>query len=493
MKLFKIELVILCIISFVSIASQPFASDVRKPSVAGSFYPGSAKELGQEVDLFLKQANPPGVSGEIAALVVPHAGYEYSGQVAAYAFKLLEGKRYDTVVIVGNSHRSFFNGISIFNSGSFETPLGKVAVDSALADAILKRSTIFKADKAAHAAEHSLEVELPFLQRTLSNFKIVPILFGRHRADDYAILATAIAKEAKGKRVLVVASSDLSHYPSYEDANALDKNTVDAILTGRIGDLENSVAASEAAGYRNTATCACGIDAIKTAMEYAKQVGADDITLLNRANSGDVSADRSRVVGYAAIAFSKGGSMEGDLNKKQQEELLAIAKKSVEDYVGKGEIPRFETRDASLEEHLGAFVTLHKRGNLRGCIGRFSPADIPLYQVVSQMAIAAATQDTRFNPVSKTELPEIRYEISVLSMLKKADDWKKIRLGVDGVKVVRGYQSGVFLPQVATETGWDLETFLSELCSQKAGLPSECYKDKGTALYTFTAQVFGEN
>jgi AmmeMemoRadiSam system protein A len=180
------------------------------------------------------------------------------------------------------------------------------------------------------------------------------------------------------------------------------------------------------------------------------------------------------------------------LSKAEQEHLLKIARESVESIAKTGKCPEIGNSMKTLDQKLGAFVTLRKNGRLRGCIGTFSPAGIPLYQVVSQMAVAAATQDYRFAPVALDELPKISYEISVLSPLKKVNDWKEIRLGVHGVKVERNGRSGVFLPQVATETGWDLDEFMGELCSQKAGLPRDCWKDPATSLYTFTAEIFGD-
>jgi AmmeMemoRadiSam system protein A len=226
-------------------------------------------------------------------------------------------------------------------------------------------------------------------------------------------------------------------------------------------------------------------------MEVMKGLGAGEIRLLRSANSGDVSNDKSRVVGYAAVGFF-GERRDMLLNRAEQKRLLQIARASVEGVVKNGRTPQFKESSKMLNEELGAFVTLRENGELRGCIGRFTPTDIPLYQVVSNMAVSAATEDMRFTPVTTGELPKIKYEISVLSRLKPAADWQKIRLGRDGVKLVKDGRGGVFLPQVAAETGWGLDEFLGQLCSQKAGLPRECYKDPAAKIFTFTAQVFEE-
>jgi AmmeMemoRadiSam system protein A len=239
-------------------------------------------------------------------------------------------------------------------------------------------------------------------------------------------------------------------------------------------------------------------------MSYARKIAASRITLLKYGNSGDTAGAKDRVVGYAAIVFS-GGELnplpentdaratedEGEFSLQDRLELLKLARLTVETVAKTGGQPAWTNSLAGLEKKRGAFVTLREHGQLRGCIGHFE-ADMPIYRTVIEMAIAAATQDNRFRPVSPTELGAIDYEISVLSPLRKISNWREIQLGKHGVQVVRGFHRGVFLPQVATETGWDLETFMGELCSQKAGLPEDAWKDPKTDLYVFTAEVFGD-
>lgn len=464
---------------------------IRKPAVAGQFYPADKKELEELIDYFLAKVRTEGVEGEILGLILPHAGYQFSGQVAAFGFKNLIGKEIDTVILIGNSHYEQFNGVSVYPKGFFETPFGRVSIDSELANSIIKESERIFFKESAHLNEHSLEVQLPFLQKVLKNFKIVPILFGNVQKEDYQILAEAILKNIKGKNILIIASSDLSHYPSYEAAKYADNELIEAILTGEIEEVERKITQLEKKNISNAFTFACGIDAIKTLMFIEKELGANKIKLLKYANSGDILEDKSRVVGYAAIGFF--GERRGNLlNKKEKERLLKIAKESVESYVLKGVVPEFKEENPFLNQKLGAFVTIKKKGKLRGCIGRFSPIDIPLYQVVSQMAVAAATQDIRFFPVQKEELKDLTYEISVLSELKEVDDWKKIEIGKHGVQILFNGRSGVFLPQVATENNLDLEEFLNLLCLEKVGAEKDCYKKKEAKLYIFTAQVFGE-
>ncbi|MDD5109753.1 MAG: AmmeMemoRadiSam system protein B [Patescibacteria group bacterium] len=477
--------------SDINASSPETAGRVRLAAVAGSFYPGEPKDLSATVDRYLANATLPQARGQILALVVPHAGYQYSGQVAAYGYKLLVGQHIDTVVLVGSSHTARFPGASIYAEGSWRTPLGDVAVDRDVALAIISAAPRVRFIESVHVEEHSLEVQLPFLQKTLKNFNIVPIMLGNDGETDYQMLAQAIITAVKGKNVLVVASSDLSHYPGYRDAKTVDAKTIQGILGGDCQKLEKVIADLETQEIPAAATFACGEDAIKTVMLVAQAAGADEIKLLNAANSGDVSGDRSRVVGYAAIGFF--GPRRGNaLSTAEQQRLLGIAKTSVETYVRTGKTTKLNVTEPALQAHVGAFVTLKENGRLRGCIGRFSPTDAPLWQVVSQMAMAAATEDQRFLPVEPAELGALRYEISVLGDNEKISDASRIQLGKHGVMVRAGARSGVFLPQVATDTQWDLDRFLGELCAQKAGLAYDCWKDSRTELFVFTAQVFGD-
>ncbi len=486
---------------------------IRQPAVAGQFYPGDPEELEKMIDQFLEKASPPETEGEIFALVLPHAGYPFSGPVAAYGFKqLMGGSSYDdrhdlnqfaTVILIGNSHYERFEGISIFPRGFYKTPLGEVEIDSQLAEKIIAENERIFFRESVHQREHSLEVELPFLQVILRPKaegsplsvhvpRIVPIILGNSPEEDYKILAQAIVKNIRGKNILLIASSDLSHYPSYGDAQQADSKTIEAILTGRVGELEKTIQDLEKENIPGAVTFVCAEDAIKTIMLVAKELAAEEIKLLKYANSGDVPiGDKSQVVGYAAIGFF-GPRQSHLLKKTEQEKLLEIAKNSVETFVKEGKIPEFQVEESILNQNLGAFVTLKKQSQLRGCIGRFSPTDIPLYQVVSQMAIAAATQDKRFYPVGEDELGELDYEISVLSPLEKIDNWQGIEIGKHGVQIRKGLRNGVFLPQVATDNNWDLEKFMGELCFQKVGLPWDCWKEEDIDLYTFTAQIFEE-
>lgn len=485
----------------VSGCPEPGEGPVRMPAVAGGFYPASPGKLGAMVDEMMAAAEVPSIPGRIRVVIAPHAGYVYSGPVAAYAFKAVAGKKYGTVVLIGNSHKEGYHGASVYPRGSFMTPLGAVPIDADLAQRLIDASPDIYFRESAHLPEHSLEVELPFLQRALGEFKLVPVLLGAESMDLARSVSDALAANL-GDDALVVISTDLSHYPKYDDANYADGEVIKAVLTGDAEHLERTIRQVMRSGIPNEVTCMCGEGAVKTGMLLAKKIGATDIRLLKYANSGDTAGSRNSVVGYASIAFAgpegKGepappaaAADEEVLNKEEEDALLKLARLTVETFVRTGKKPEWENRWPALEQPLGAFVTLKEHGRLRGCIGRFQP-NLPLYRVVMEMAIAAATQDHRFSPVTEKELGELEYEISVLSPLRKIKSWKEIQLGKHGVQVVRGFRSGVYLPQVATETGWDLETFMSTLCAHKAGLSPNAWMEPGTDLYVFTAQVFHE-
>lgn len=475
---------------------------IRKAAVAGGFYPGSKPELENFVDTMLRQTTPSVIKGNIRGIIVPHAGYIYSGPVAAYAYKALEGQDIKTVIILSNSHTDWFSGISIYKEGSFETPLGLVEIDKAFAEKIMAASPKVIIERpSAHMREHTLEVQLPFLQRVLKNFKIVPLVFGNDDSALTTLLADALKKNIDDK-TLIVASTDMSHYPPYDAASTADHQTIQAIQTGKAENLDATLKKLGGERVPNAETFLCGVSGVRTLLLVSQTLGFSNVHFLNYSNSGDsFMGDKSRVVGYSSFAFTKSGESEADkpkpfseenlLNNAEREELLAMARSTVESYVRTQKVPTLTPTSQTLQQKLGAFVTLNEYGQLRGCIGRFEPG-IPLYEVISQMAIAAATQDPRFRPVNPDELGKLEYEISVLSPLRDIKSADEIVIGKHGVTVSKGFHHGVFLPQVATETGWSKEEFLSELCSQKAGLPRNCWKDPSVKLQVFTAEVFSE-
>lgn len=462
-----------------------YAESIQKPVVAGSFYPAESVVLARQVDKYLEDAKPRQIDGEIVALISPHAGYEYSGPVAAYGYKAVSERKYDTVIIIAPSHRLIFDGATVLEKDSYETPLGTVPIDVDFVKKLMRAEKVTVVSKPqAFEEEHSLEVQIPFLQRSLKDFKLVPVIIGRPDYNTCIGLTRGLVKviKASGKRVLIVASTDLSHYYKYDDAVAKDQATISEImnydpgrLAGKIGERECEL---------------CGSAPVIVAMLAGKELGAGNISVLKYANSGDTAGDKSRVVGYGSIVIYKAEETKM-LTSAQKKELLGIARKTIESFVKGGKAPEFKTNDPALTRQDGAFVTIHKNGELRGCIGNIIGQQ-PLYLTVRDMAVESSTADPRFTPVEAEELKDIKIEISVLSEPRRVRSADEIRMGEHGVIVKSGYRSGVFLPQVATETGWSREEFLSNLCENKAGLPADAWKDKKTELYVFTAQVFSE-
>ena len=472
MRLLKVTIAVFALLS--AMASMAL-SEVRKPAVAGTFYPASKDELSFQISRFLKNAGPQKIKGDVVALIVPHAGYPFSGQVAAYAYKELSGRSFDIVILIGASHRMTFSEIAVPDYDAFETPLGQVPIDKEFIAKLVKLSNRIKINNAPFKADdNSLEVQLPFLQSVLKGFKIVPVFFGNISLANCQELAYALSLLVTDN-TLIVASTDWSHYYPYEVAKKLDEKGIEMVVKGDLQGYVKCLAEGE--------TEACGTPAIITAMLLAPALGANKIELLNYANSGDVTGDRTRVIGYASIAFYYQEAMLSDKDKK---ELLKIARKTLENKLAGKKIPDFKLET----ENRGAFVTLTIHGRLRGCIGTIRPVK-PLHQSVQEMAIEAATNDPRFPPVTNNELKDIRIEISALSRLRKVRDVSEIEIGRDGLYIIKGGRAGLLLPQVPVEWGWDRDEFLKQVC-QKAGLPEDAWKNKDAVLYRFSADVFHE-
>ena len=481
-------------------SSNSFSEEIRKPAVKGGFYPADKEVLKETIKAFLENVDKIDRKEDILAIVVPHAGYVYSGKVAAYGFKQLEGRDIDTVVIICNSHRNAFTGIAVDESSEWQTPLGLVEVDKDLAGKIVKESNIIQYNSDVHKKDHTIEVELPFLQVVLKkDFKIVPILFGNVGREGYKRLANILYKNL-GKNDVLIISTDLSHYPSYKDANKIDKKTLELIKESSISALEVYIKEVKSQNVLGEDTLSCGIDGIKTAMELYNIYGGKKIEILKYANSGDIDiGDKSRVVGYGSmIMYIPRGLKEKRedvmneeyLNKKEKNTLMEIAKSSIIEAVTGKKAPETKVTEGVLTENSGAFVTIKKHQQLRGCIGYIIAAK-PLYETVKEVAKSAALNDPRFTALSEEELKDIDLEISVLTPLKRSHNVEEIVVGKHGLYMRRGFNSGILLPQVPTEYGWDRETFLEHTC-MKAGLPKDAWKDKSTEIYTFTAEVFSE-
>lgn len=488
---------------------------VRPAAVAGQFYPDKPEELSSMVDGFLSQVTEDKTKGKLVTLLVPHAGYVFSGQVAAYGYKQIIDAKYDTIIIIGLSHKYHLgNQAAIYTRGYFETPLGKIKIDSALADALCQNSSLIKENTEAHADEHCIEVQLPFLQRTLKTFEIVPILMSNPELSVCQQIGTSIVqviKKQKNKRILVICSTDMTHYPSYDDAVNTDKQALSAMSKYDLPLLKQEIDSLMSQGINNLACVFCAEGAVFTVMQIAKDLGADTVEILKYANSGDVSyGNKSQVVGYSAVAYTTTGKqkksepvkeketkMKSDtqnpefkLSSETQKEMLSLARQSIESALNNITLSYKPTTE-EMKKPAAVFVTLQKNGQLRGCIGT-TVAQAPLYQTVEYFAKAAAFEDTRFPQVTKSELKELHIEISVLSPMVRVNSADEIKPHLHGVVVKQGFHSGLFLPQV-WEHFSNKEDFLNELCHQKAGLPPTAWKDPGKVeLYIFTVFAFEE-
>ena len=472
---------------------------IRLPGVAGQFYPANPKALSQQIELYLHQAKNAHIRGDIVALIAPHAGYVYSGQVAAYSYKQVQNRHYDTVVLIGPSHIEYFPFTSVYPRGGYKVPLGTLKVNEKMAKKIADYDESIRLSTKGHRQEnlprqeHCLEVELPFLIKVLKGpFKIVPIIMGDQNYRNSKALGEAVAKAAKGKSVLIVASSDLSHYYPYEKAEALDHR-----LISYVGNYDDK---GLARALERHEVEACGGFPIVAAMIAARKLGAKKVKILDYANSGDTAGNKSKVVGYMSAVFYKPMPKKKDprvgvdlgLTKAEKKELLHIARVTVENVVKGKPVPEFHVTSKRLKEKRGAFVTLNENHRLRGCIGYILPVK-PLYQTVRDVAEEAALHDPRFMPVQPRELPHLTLEISVLTVPRplKDKDISQIKIGKHGLIIRKAGYRGLLLPQVAANYGWNRTMFLEETC-RKAGLPKNAWKDPDTEILLFSAEVFGK-
>ncbi len=467
----------------------------RKPFVSGQFYPDNKKELKEIIENYLQAAEVSEVKEKIIGVLVPHAGYPYSGGVAAFSYKALKDKNINTIIMLGPSHQATFEGFALYGDGFWETPLGEVAIDEEVAKKLKSKCLLLKENKNAHNYEHSLEVQLPFLQVILKDFKIVPIMTLFPKYEECESLAKAISeviRESK-KNIIFLISSDLYHGYSYKECVETDKKTLSYIERLSPKDFYNALLKEEVA--------ACGGFPIVIGMLIAKNLSEKvKAKVLKYTNSNEVMGVKSGYcVGYSSVIFtipqdnSQPQNKEEftlNLTEEEKKELLNIARKTLESYLKEGKIPDFKVTSSKLQEKYGVFVTLEKYGELRGCIG-YIEGFKPLYEGVIDNAINAALRDPRFPPVTYKELKEIKIEITILSPLKKIKDLNEIQVGKHGLFIKKGIYQGLLLPQVAVEYHWDRETFLRHTCL-KAGLPPESYKDKDTEIYIFEGLIISE-
>ncbi len=475
---------------------------VIKSGIAGSWYPDDAKILTEQfVQIFQKAETKPTES--VIALILPHAGYQYSGQTAAAALKTTN-KEYKRIIVIGPSHRTPMSRmLSVPKATHYQTPLGQAPLDVEFIDKLLEYP-IFQNIQRAHGSplENGVQIEIPLLQYKFQNFRLVPILAGAC-SENTIKKAAAILKGMIDEDTLVIASSDFTHYGRSYGYVPFTENVPEKIKELDMGAFEH-IAKLDSKGfleYRDkTGATICGFVPIAILLDMLDKDAKTE--LVKYTTSGELLGDFSNSVSYLSAAFigrwqkaaeTEPPAIEGKLSEDEKETLLALARKTIVYYLENKKVPEPADLDITITEPLkvqrAAFVTLKKDSMLRGCIGDILPRQ-SLYQSVIANTINASVRDWRFAPVRISECNDITIEISALTVPRPVASAEDIRIGIDGVVLSKNGKSAVFLPQVAEEQGWGLQETLSQL-SLKAGLPADAWK-QGTEFLVFQAEVFGE-
>ena len=466
----------------------------RKPAVAGQFYPAQTEKLKLELVKSFAMAVPK-KHQQVRAIICPHAGYVYSGKIAASAFNQIDAEvNYHRVFLIASSHQEYFEKASVYCDGDYVMPYGKEIVDEVFGKKLVELyPETFTANSVPHQNEHSIEVQLPFLHHVLkTEYKIVPIIIGTNKPDLCKRIASVL-KAYLNEDNLFIISTDFSHYPEYEDAIRVDQITKEAILINNPDVLLHTLNENTRKHIPNLVTSLCGWTSVLTLIYMTSQNELMEYHAIDYCNSGDSKhvGDSERVVGYWGIALTEKMIPVGEfhITEKDRKTLLNIARKTIEEQSLNHSKYIFDTSELSetLNSGCGVFVSLHKKGALRGCIG-LTASELPLYQSVQEMAISAAYHDYRFKPLEVDELKDLEIEISVLSPMKKIENIAEIKLGKHGIFIEKDNRSGLFLPQVATDTGWSKEEFLGHCARDKAHIEWDGWKT--ATIYIFTATVF---
>ncbi len=482
-------------------AAEPAKVVFHSPLGTMGWYPSDAATLKKQIgDLFQKVDVQP-IEGVIA-LILPHAGYSYSGETAVTGIKTI-AKKYKRIVVIGPSHRIPMEEIlSVPRVTHYETALGEVPLDVEFIEKLLKYP-MFQNVPQAHKNEHSVQIELPLLQYAQKNFRFVPIVAGRC-SPETIVKAGAILKGLVDDETLLVASSDFVHFGPNYGYTPFKENIPEQIKKLDMGAYEHIVKL-DAKGFleykRSTGATICGY--VPVAVLLSTMGEGAKAELIKYATSGELMGDYSNSVSYLSVAFSgtrgkgpdvKTGDDNSKLSEEDKKELLTLARKTIIYAIQKREVPEVSELGVEISEAMktprAAFVTLKKNSQLRGCIGDIFPQR-PLYKSIILNAIHASFNDRRFSPVTEDECKDITIEISALTAPEPVASFDQIRIGTDGVVLSKDGHSAVYLPQVAPEQGWDINQTLTNL-SLKAGLAPDAWKE-GASFLVFQAVVFGEN
>jgi AmmeMemoRadiSam system protein B/AmmeMemoRadiSam system protein A len=486
--------VFLSIIANMETSSQNLTTD-RQPVAAGRFYSADKTTLIKDLtSLFANCKKSPG-NLEVRAIISPHAGYVFSGKIAASAFSAIAPDRiFKNIFIIGSSHVMLFDGASVYNSGDYITPLGKIKVNTEIAQKLISGNKVFNFPLTAHLEEHSIEVQLPFIQYYFKHQPmIVPIIIGTNNENTVKKIAEAIRPWFTSENLFII-SSDFSHYPSYNNAIEIDNSTAVSIASGNPQTFLSTLKKNSAKQIPGLSTSMCGWTSGLTLLYLTARNNQFETKLIDYCNSGDSPyGNKEEVVGYQAIAvieknqiteFTHAAEDEFSITDEEKNQLFTIVKSTIESmlYENKRIILDEKKIVSKLKTPMGAFVTLKINGELRGCIGRFISSD-PLYKAVQASALSSAFEDPRFSPLTKEEFKKTDIEITVLGPLKKINSINEIILGKHGIYIKKDSRAGTMLPQVATENNWSVEEFLGFTSRDKAGIGWDGWKDAEIFIY----------
>ena len=428
---------------------------IRVPVVSGTFYPASLSQLKARIEGMVDEK---AVKEEVIGLISPHAGYIYSGPVAGAVISRIKFK--DTFIILGPNHTGIGKPCSIMTEGIWKTPLGEVEIDSELGKQILATSSYLQEDYTAHQFEHSIEVQLPLLQYFKPDIKLVPIILAYSSGAIYKEIGREIAKAVKdsNREVVIIASSDMTHYEPQESAQRKDNKAIEAILDLNEDELLKRV--------DELSITMCGYAPTVSLISAARELGATGAELVKYQTSGDTTGDYSSVVGYAGIIITK------------MSPLVRLAKKTVETYVKAGKTPQPGELTPEMRQRAGVFVSIHKFGELRGCIGTIEPQEDNVAEEIITNAIGSATRDPRFPPIAPNELKDLTYSVDVLTPPELIEGKDQLDPRKYGVIVEAGLGRGLLLPDLAGVDSVDLQI---EICRVKAGIAP----DDPIKLYRF--------
>lgn len=419
----------------------------RKPAVAGQFYPLGAGVLR---DTISSMVDKNAAKSEVVGAVIPHAGYIYSGPVAGAVYSRIDFK--ETFVILAPNHTGYGKPVSIMTGGDWQTPLGTVTIDSVLANKILAGSKYFEEDELAHQYEHAIEVQLPFIQYFKPDVKIVPIVIAQASIETCKGIGEEIARAVKetGREVVLIASSDMTHYEPQKSAKVKDDQAINAILSLNEDDLLKKV--------EGLNISMCGAVPTACVITAAKELGANASELVDYRTSGDTTGDHQSVVGYAGITL------------KKTHPLVNLARAAATGYVKDHRVIKSPELTPEMKDKAGVFVSIHKRGELRGCIGTIEPARRNVAEEIIHNAISAATGDPRFPPVSPRELSQLDFKVDVLTEPEAVADAGGLDPRKYGVIVEAGFRRGLLLPDLEGVDSVDQQI---EICRYKAGIGAD--------------------